>query len=244
MDFRKISNLSVDCVVFGFDAKSIQILLSRRTLQMYDEKYPVIDDWVLTGDHVFKSERLDESAERIFQGLTGLESTYKKQFRTFGNPERIKSDKDLLWVKSLGVHPRTVSVAYYFLLPSESITLNDENTRWFPLKQLPQLGFDHEEIISRACADLKQKVMSEPLIFEFLPDKFTLNELQAAYEAVLDIDIDNRNFRRKATSKTYIVPIDEKRTGTSKKPANLYMFSSDIYMRTGDKNNIISIASF
>jgi len=75
-----------------------------------------------------------------------------------------------------------------------------------------------------------------------LEDKFTLNELQFAYESVLDIEIDNRNFRKKAISKTYIVPLDEKRVGPeSKKPANLYMFSKDIYEKTANRNHIINI---
>lgn len=240
MDFRKIANISVDCVVFGFDNVNINILLSRRTLNMHDLKYPVIDDWVLTGDHVFKSERLDESASRIFKELTGFEDVYKKQFRTFGNPERIKNEKDLLWLKSRGVAPRVLSVAYYFLLPAERVDLKNEDTKWFPLKNLPHLGFDHEEIVARAFEDLKQKVMSEPVIFEFLPDKFTLNELQIAYESVMNTKIDNRNFRKKAICKSYIVPLDEKRIGGSKKPASLFMFSKDIYEKTSNKNSIIS----
>ncbi|MGQ1948048.1 NUDIX hydrolase [Geofilum sp. OHC36d9] len=241
MDFRKIPNISVDCVVLGFDGTDINILLSKRTLHMYDEKYPVVDDWILTGNHVYKSERLDESALRIFKDLTGLKDVYMKQFRTFGNPERIKNDKDLLWVKSRGTDPRTMSVAYYFLLPSSQVILKDNNTQWFSINKLPQLGFDHKEIIARAYTDLRQKVMSEPVIFEFLEDKFTLNELQLAYEAILDIQIDNRNFRKKAISKTYIVPLDEKRVGTSKKPAQLYMFSRDIYTKISTKHSVINI---
>lgn len=208
---------------------------------MYDEKYPVIDDWILCGNQIFKSEKLDESAKRIFKELTGLDDAFKKQFRSFGNPSRIKNDKDLLWVKSQEVHPRTMSVAYYFLLPSDKITLKNANTQWFSLKDLPQLGFDHKEIIEYASADLKQKVMIEPLIFELLHDKFTLNELQVAYESALDIEIDNRNFRKKAKCKPYIVPLDEKRTGASKKPSSLFMFSRDIYNRTSKQDHIINI---
>ncbi len=242
MDFRKITNIKVECVVFGFDGDEINILLSKRTLQMYDEKYPVVDDWVLTGDHVLKSERLDQSAARIFKSLTRLDDVYKKQFRTFGNPERIKNDKDLLWVKSQGDNSRTMSVVYYFLLPTHKVMLKNENIQWYRIKNLPLLGFDHNEIITRAYADLQQKVMSEPLIFEFLDDKFTLNELQLAYESVLDVEIDNRNFRKKAIGKTYIVSLDEKRVGgASKKPAKLYMFSKDIYEKTSNKNYIINI---
>jgi len=241
MDFRKISNLSVDCVILGFDKNEINILLSKRTLQMYDDKYPLVDDWILTGNHVYKSERLDEAASRIFESLTGMTPPYMEQFRTFGNPERIKNEKDLLWVKSRGTDPRTISVGYYFLMPSQQINLQDKDTQWFSLHKLPPLGFDHKEIINRAFQYLRQKVKSEPIIFEFLDDKFTLNELQLAYESILGIELDNRNFRKKAISKTYIVPLDEKRVGASKKPAKLYMFSRDIYDKTAHKNNIINI---
>lgn len=241
MDFRKVPNISVDCVVFGFDSFNINILLSRRYLHMYDDKYPEIDDWILTGNHVFKSETLDQSADRIFKDATGLDNAYKKQFRTFGNPNRIKNEKDLLWVKSKEVNPHTMSVAYYFLLPTEGVGMLNKNTKWFPVKELPALGFDHRQIVDAACHQLKEKVISEPVIFELLPEKFTLNELQQAYEAVLDIEIDNRNFRKKAISKTYIVPLDEKRVGGSKKPASLFMFSRDIYNRTGHKEHLITI---
>ncbi|MGQ8336233.1 NUDIX hydrolase [Sunxiuqinia sp. A32] len=241
MDFRKLSNVSVDCVVFGFDNSCINILLTRRQLCMHDEKYPIIDDWLLTGQHIFKSEKLDESAVRVFKDFTGLDNVYSQQFRTFGNPDRIKNEKDLLWVKSRGGSTRTMSVAYYFLLPTELVSLKDDNLKWFSVNELPQLGFDHKEIIMKAYEDLQQKVMIEPIIFEFLPDKFTLNELQIAYEEVLNIKIDNRNFRKKAIGKKYIVPLEEKRKGISKKPANLYMFSRDIYDRIANKNQIVNI---
>nr|WP_321410509.1 NUDIX hydrolase [uncultured Carboxylicivirga sp.] len=243
MDFRKIPNISVDCVVFGFDQNGINILLSKRQLQMHEDKYPVINDWVLIGDHVFKSEKLDKSAERIFNSyINSKESIYKKQFRSFGNPQRIKNEKDLLWLQSKGVKSRVLSVAYYFLLPTSEVELLNNNTKWFPINNLPQLGFDHEEIISIAFNELKSKVISEPLIFELLEDKFTLNEFQFAYESILDIKLDNRNFRKKAIGKTYIVQTDEKRFGGgSKKPANLYMFSKDIYEKIVKDNHLINI---
>ncbi|MGQ1891061.1 NUDIX hydrolase [Thermophagus sp. OGC60D27] len=240
MDFRKIPNVSIDCVIFGLSTNGINILLSKRSLNMHDEKYPVIDDWMLTSGHVLKDESLDESAMRIFQELTGIKQVYFKQFRTFGNPERVKNHKDLLWLTSRDINPRVISVAYYFLLPTEKVTLKNDNVKWFHIKKVPPLGFDHEEIITRAYDDLKQKVMVEPTIFEFLPDKFTLNELQQAYQSVLDITIDNRNFRKKIIGKTYIVPLPEKRTGISKKPANLYMFSRDIFEKTKTKHQLIN----
>lgn len=241
MDFREIANISVDCVIFGFNSKGISILLSKRKLHMFERKLPIIDDWVLPGQHILKSESPDESASRIFKNLTGRDECFKKQFCAFGNPDRINNEKDLFWIKSQDVNPRTISVAYYFLLPTYQVSPDNDVTTWFPIKELPQLGFDHNEIISRAFIDLQQEVMNEPIIFEFIPDKFTLNELQTAYEAVLDTKIDNRNFRKKALSKTYIIPLAEKRIGVSKKPANLHMFSRDIYDKTIKKNRIINI---
>ncbi len=240
MDFRKYPNISVDCVVFGFDSSNIKVLLMKRKLHMHDNKHPIIDDWVLTGQHVFKSETLDKSATRIFKDFTNLDNVYKKQFRTFGNPERIKNEKDLLWVNSRGTNPRTMSVVYYFLLPHKLVPTKNTDLQWFAINKLPLLGFDHKEIIIEAYKELRKRIMTEPLIFELLPDKFTLNELQVAYEAILNIEIDNRNFRKKAISKKYIVPLDEKRVGASKKPANLFMFSKDVYEKTANKNYIIN----
>ena len=241
MDFRKIANIAVDCVILRLDSGTVNILLTRRFLNMYNDRYPIIDDWVLTGNHINRSERLDEAASRIFKEFTGFDHSYMEQFLTFGNPKRIKNEKDLLWTKSRGTDPRSISVAYYFLLQYDKNIVESCNIKWFSIDNLPELGFDHKQIISRAYDNLKLKVMSEPVIFNFLPDKFTLNELQLVYESVLNIKIDNRNFRKKAASKAYIVPLDEKRVGESKKPAKLYMFSRDVCDRTSAKNYVINI---
>jgi ADP-ribose pyrophosphatase YjhB (NUDIX family) len=241
MDFRKIDNISVDCVIFGLGTDSLNILLSRRRLDMFNDNYPVIDDWVLTGRHIFKSETLDESADRIFKDITGLECVYKQQFSSYGNPSRIQNDKDLLWVRSRGGNPRTTTVAYYFLLPMDKVSLKNNNIKWFSLKSLPKLGFDHRQIVDDAYEDLKKKIMIEPIIFDLVKDKFTLNELQIAYELVLDVSIDNRNFRKKAISKSYIVPLEEKRKGVSKKPAKLYMFSRDVYEKLSGEGHIVNV---
>lgn len=238
MDFRKISNISVNCVVFGWSTDGIKVLLSKRVLCLHDENYPDIDDWMIPGEHVFKSERLDQSAERIFTKFTGVDTAYYKQFRTFGNPKRIKNYKDLLWMKCRDSNPRTASVAYYFLLPIERVDNVSEKNAWFPLSALPTLAFDHNEIIKRANDDLMKKILLEPLVFDLLPTKFTINELQCAYAAVLNIEIDNRNFRKKALAKQYIVQLDEKRKGESKKPSSLYMFSRDVYNSVADSKTV------
>ena len=240
---EKILNLSVDCVVFGYDTntKSLNVLLIKRFLE--SEKEILVDDYVLTGYHVYNNETLDDSATRVLKELTGLTNQYKKQFKAFGNPDRLTNPKDLIWIENEEFNLRTVTIAYYFLLKTEDVDLKDNkfDAKWFPINALPGIGFDHEKIILEAYEDLKVKCLSEPIIFKLLPDKFTINEVQDLYQSILGIEIDNRNFRRKLINKKYIIALDEKQVGVSKKPAQLYMFSMDIYKKMFSKNYLISI---
>ncbi|MBU2929325.1 NUDIX hydrolase [Winogradskyella psychrotolerans] len=243
MKLEKILNISVDCVVFGYDinSKSLNVLLIKRYLESKGDV--LVDDYVLTGYHVYTHETLDDTATRVLKELTGLTNQYKKQFKAFGNPDRLTSEKDLLWIENEEFHSRTITVAYYFLLNTEDVSLEDNknNAKWFPLKDLPDIGFDHKKIIKEAHEDLKIKCLAEPIIFELLPDKFTINDVQDLYESILGIEIDNRNFRRKLINKKYIIPLNEKQVGVSKKPSQLYMFSKDIYEKMFEKNYLINI---
>lgn len=244
MTHKIIPNISVDCVVFGFDlhTKSLNVLLINRKLEDKNKEV-IIDDYVLTGYHIFKNETLDEAASRVLKKLTGLENLYKQQFKVFGDPKRLMNEKDIIWANSEDFNLRTITIAYYFLVKTQEVNIKKKyaKAKWFPLDDLPALGFDHEQIIKEAHEDLMFKALHEPIIFELLPDKFTFNELQDSYESILNVKFDNRNFRRKLINKKYIVALDEKKTGTSKKPSQLYMFSSDIYRKMATKNYIINI---
>ncbi|WP_055444831.1 NUDIX hydrolase [Lacinutrix himadriensis] len=243
MMLEKILNISVDCVVFGYDitSKSLNLLLIKRYLESNNEV--LVDDYVLTGYHVYTHETLDDTATRVLKELTGLTNQYKKQFKAFGNPDRLMRPKDIIWIENEAFHLRTTTIAYYFLLKTEDVDLtnNTNGAAWFPVNDLPELGFDHKQIIQEAYEDLKEKCLSEPIIFKLLPDKFTINDVQDLYESILGIEIDNRNFRRKLINKKYIIALDEKQVGVSKKPAQLYMFSKDIYDKMFQKNYLISI---
>ncbi|UMB54641.1 NUDIX domain-containing protein [Lutibacter sp. A64] len=240
-----IPNVSVDCVVFGFDAttKSLNVLLIQRQLKDEDTNELLVNDFVLTGYHVYENEKLDETATRVLKELTGLDNLYKKQFKSFGSPTRLMNEKDIIWAKNKKFNLRTITVAYYFLLQTYEVNLKDNkyNAQWFPIHNLPELGFDHLEIINQAYEDLKTKAMYKPIVFEMLPDKFTINELQDIFESVLDVKIDNRNFRRKMIAKKYLVALDEKQIGVTKKPSKLYMFSKDVYEKMYKNNSFINI---
>ena len=245
MASKIIPNISVDCVVFGYDVttKSLNVLLIKRYLKSKETHEILVDDYVLTGYHTLENETMDDTATRVLRELTGLDNLYKKQFKVFGDPNRLMNEKDIIWVESENFNKRTITIAYYFLVKTHEVDIenNTHQPQWFPVNDLPELGFDHKTIVNEAYADLKAKSLSEPIIFELLPDKFTVKELQDVYESILGVEIDNRNFRRKLLTKKYLIELDEKQVGVSKKPSQLFMFSKDIYQKIYKESYLISI---
>ncbi|MBN2814205.1 MAG: hypothetical protein JXQ80_09020, partial [Bacteroidales bacterium] len=86
--------------------------------------------------------------------------------------------------------------------------------------------------INKALEFLQLKLRHEPVGFELLSDKFTLSQLQRLYEAIMNTTLDPRNFRKKLAQLKYIIPLNEKQKDVKHKPANLYIFSRDVYERT------------
>lgn len=245
MSEELIQNISVDCVVFGFnpEEKSLSLLLIERKLEAL-ELYDInINDHKLTGFHVQKKETLDEAASRVMRDLTGLDNIFKKQFKIFGDPDRINKPHDVLWIKSQNLDSRSLTVAYSFLIPVNAVDLEGKqfNPKWFPINEIPTLAFDHKQIVDEAYADLKKKALHDPMIFELLPEKFTLNELQDLYETVLGLELDSRNFRRKVLTKKYIVKLTEKRVGQTKKPSQLFTFNLEIFEKLSEENRLINL---
>jgi hypothetical protein len=112
------------------------------------------------------------------------------------------------------------------------VSYTQRHAKWYDIKKIEELGFDHNKILGRALEALQTKIRTHPIAFELLPTKFTLSQLQKLYEVVLDVKIDRRNFRKKIASASYIVPLKEKQQNVSHKPAQLYMFSREIYEAT------------
>src|SRR5690348_2979129 len=162
--------LTVDCVVFGLDEHDLKVLLIQRKLTPYQHS------WALPGGFVRVDETLDEAARRELEEEAGVTDVYLEQLYTFGMLERDPRE-------------RVVTVAYYALAK-----LSDHRIRaatdamgvgWFALDDLPQLAFDHTEIVARAHDRLRGKIRYAPIGFELLPGRFTLTQLQRLYELVL-----------------------------------------------------------
>ena len=206
--------LTVDCVVFGFDGGDLQVLLIRRGLE------PFKDRWALPGGFVHLDETLDEAARRELAEETGLREVFLEQLHTFGAVERDPRE-------------RVVSVAYFALVkPTAATAATDAaEAEWFPVASIPPLAFDHAEIFAAALARLRGKLRYDPLGFELLPPKFTLSQLQGLYEAVLGTALDKRNFRKKALGFDLLVPLNEKHRDGAHRPAQLFRFDPAKYRR-------------
>ncbi len=204
---------AVDCIIFGFDGESLKILLIHRGFQ------PEKDKWSLMGGFVQQDESADAASVRILKSLTGLEGVYLEQLHTFSNPKRDPIE-------------RTISIAYFALIDIHQYEkqLSDQyHPEWFPLSKIPELIFDHEEMVRLAKEKLRYKAALHPLLFELLPKKFTLPQLQSLYEYVYDTSFDKRNFSRKVLSTKLLIKQGDKDKLTSKKGAFYYKLNAKKY---------------
>ncbi|MGB0917272.1 MAG: NUDIX hydrolase [Flavobacteriales bacterium] len=227
-------NVSVDCVVFGFDVSGLKVLLIERDNPDNTEG----KNFQLPGDLIRNTENLDDAANRVLKELTGLNDLYLTQFSAFGDPNRVKRENDLEWLRSVRKDPeaRVVTIGYFSLIKPEDFAPAANSfarkAEWIHLKNVPELAFDHNLILNKALKALQFRMRSEPVGFELLPAKFTLRQLQKLYETVLEFEMDKRNFRRKILSTDILIPLDEKQRGVAHKPAKLYAFNQEAYNRS------------
>jgi 8-oxo-dGTP diphosphatase len=206
--------LTVDCVVFGFDEGELKVLLIQRGLAPFKGK------WALPGGFVRVEETIDEAARRELQEETGLTDVFLEQLYTFGAVDRDPRE-------------RVLSVAYYALVklaehPATGAT-DASDAAWFPVAKPPALAFDHAQILQTALRRLEGKVRYEPIGFELLPEKFTLSQLQHLYEAVLQTELDKRNFRKKILGMGLLIPLKEQARTGAHRPAQLFRFDARKY---------------
>jgi 8-oxo-dGTP diphosphatase len=225
-------HISVDCVVFGFDGNELNVLLINRDPADASCRTGKLK---LPGDLIIRGEMLAAAAQRILTEFTGLPDIYLKQFGIFDDPQRLNSSGDLAWLRSRSgiTIERVVTVAYYSLVKIDRSIQTDlsiaYNACWYPCASIPALIFDHNRIIESGMDALRRELLTEPLCFELLPEKFSLNQLQRLYEAILGCSLDNRNFRKKIQRLPYIVPLNERQNGVHYKPARLHVFDNEKY---------------
>ena len=221
-------HVSVDCVIFGFHAAKLKVLLIER--ERVPRSHLGGHKLKLPGSLISESEDLDTSAIRTLKELTGLDRIYMKQFGVFGSPNRLSPPEDVAWLRKTSglMVDRVVTVAYYSLIKIDESNIT-EKTIWHPVDDLPELIFDHNHIVDRALDALRMEIRSKPLCFELLPKKFTIRQMQDLYEIVLGEHLDNRNFRKKIRNMEFLMPLPEKEKEVNHKPARLFRFDRKVY---------------
>jgi 8-oxo-dGTP diphosphatase len=229
--------ISVDCTVFGFDGEALRVLLIRRrhTLPSGTETA----DLKLPGSLISDAEDLPSAANRVTRELVGSRTIYLKQMEVFSNPQRVQG-QELMWINTYyGVSlSRVLTVAFFAMVKLDEKLISytrRKGGRWVELGEVRQLALDHNKILVTAMDYLMHLFQQEPVAFEFLPRKFTIKQLQRLYEIVFDVEIDNRNFRKKILSLKYILPAGECEERVAHKPAQYYVFDRKIYKRQNKK---------
>lgn len=200
--------VAVDLVIFTVREGTLEVLLIERGVP------PFRGQWALPGGFVLERETLETAARRELREETGLRDVYLEQLYTFGDPDR-------------DPRGRTIAVAYFALTPPDPLCASTDAAKaaWFPASRPPKLAFDHAAILRTGLERLRAKVGYTTVGFELLPRQFTLPELQALYEAILERPLDKRNFRKKILSLGLLKAEGRKRAAGAHRPAELYSFA-------------------
>lgn len=206
--------VAVDSIIFGVRENKLNLLIFEREVE------PLAGNWSLIGSFVGKGEDVDKAANRILKDLTGLENIFMEQLHSFGNVHRDPGG-------------RVLSIAYWSLIRIDQnnlkISAKNHRAKWVPLSDLPDLVLDHNQMVEKAIKHLREQARFHPVGFELLPKEFTILQLLKVYEAIFDIQIDDRNFRKKILKAGLLIDLDKKDMSTSKKGSFLYNFNESRY---------------
>ena len=210
--------VAVDIVIFTIQEGALKVLLVKRLIP------PFKGQLAIPGGFVLPDEDLDEAALRELREETGVTDVYLEQLCSFGDPNR-------------DPRGRIISIAYFALISAGhqlKAGTDASEASWWPVHQFPSLAFDHAQILAYAIERLRNKLEYTTVGFQLLPSKFTLGELQAVYEAILEKKLDKRNFRRKIAELKILKPLKEYRSDVGR-PAQLFQFVSAHFEKLKDK---------
>ena len=219
LDYFNIA-VSVDCVIFCYENKELKVLLIKSDLAEFSGLFSLL------GDLDRPDEDLDSASYRILKEKTGLDNVYLEQVHTFGSISR---------------HPsgRVITTAYYSLIDARhhKFRLNHNDLQWHGMKSIKKLAFDHKMILDTCLSRLREQVMEHPVIFNLLPEKFSLRELQELYEAILSTELDRRNFRKKIAIKDWLIDLNEMESDVPHRPGKLYSLKTEFKVKANRRKS-------
>ena len=222
-------NLTIDCVIFGYEDKQLKVLIL---------KVNHTNRWAFPGGFIRRDESLTGAATRILKERTSLDDIFLKQYYTFGdNNYRLKADKASDWsdlAKDSWLNQRTFGVGYYALIDCSKAQIKEDlyfnEYKWVNVGEIQNdLLYDHNEQLEVALKTLRNEIFQEPIGYNLLPEKFTLPEIQTLYEVILDKKFDRRNFPNKLLALEIIEKLEEKRNIGQHRAPYLYKFHKANY---------------
>ncbi len=234
-----LPNHSVDCVILGYENQLLKVLLL---------KWKMYDAWCLPGGFIFKYEDMDKAAHRVLKERTGLDKIFLEQFHSFGKQKRAEhaaSDEGRSIRESMSrlgftkaetfkwFNTRFVTTGYFALVDIAKAQPQPDflsaACEWKALNELPKLVLDHNEILEKAIHHLRLKINHVPLGVSLLPKKFTMQDLQKLYEAILGRPLERSNFQRKILKLEVLVRMEKLMSGAANKAPYLYSFDKKKY---------------
>ena len=209
--------VAVDAIVFGYSKEdAVSVLLIQRK---YD---PFKNAWAIPGGFVLEDESLEQAVHRELREETGISVNYLEQLYTFGEPKR-------------DPRQRIISVAYFGLVKTTQYqqlkaSTDAENAKWFSIKKIPALAFDHKQILAAAIERLRTKIRYQPIGFELLDKKFPFSDLEKLYTVLHDKEINRRNFSKKILSYGFLEETGELSKSSGKgRPIKMDQFNQKLY---------------
>jgi len=202
-------SVTADIVIFAMHENDLKALLVQR------KNPPHKGCWAIPGGFVEIDEDIETGARRELEEETGVKNVYLEQLYTFGAPKRDPRE-------------RVITVAYLSLvnLAEHPVQAGSDAVRaeWFSIRDLPKLAFDHQKILDLAIKRLESKALYAPIVFELLPKKFKLPQVQHVFEVILQRSLDKRNFRKKILSTGMLTEASGLDKSEQRRPAKLYRF--------------------
>ena len=184
--------VTTDCVIFTYEDWKLKVLLVKRGGEPYK------GEWALPGGFLRGDETAREGALRELREETALEASAIGELGVFSDPSRDPRE-------------RVITIAFYALVKPSEVQGGDDadEAAWFPIDAVPQLAFDHADIVHTALERLKRDIHFEPIGFDLLDEAFTIPDLQRLYEIILGVKFDRRNFQRKIMASGILEEADE-----------------------------------
>ena len=202
--------IHVITTLFTVDKGIVKVLLIKRTNE------PFNGYWALPGGAMYNNETLEDGAKRELKEKTGLENIKLELGNIFDDVNRSNLQR-MIGVSFLGViNTKGIEL--------QKETMKTSNADFFAIDKVPRLAYDHNLVIDKSLAILKEKILKSSILKDLLPEEFTLPELQKVYETLLNKELDRRNFRKKLLNDGIIWAVNKNAVFNGKKPAKLYCF--------------------